>query len=500
MARKNDAAPLPPVDPSRFDRDVVFREIGYKPDPWQELFHAANVRNRLLACGTRVGKTFCLTAEGTAASIKPSPETMAAGEWVGSRGWIVAPTYDLADKLFLPVVKNLRRHFPWLVTSYDKRQRTVRTIGDGFVQAKSADNVDSLVGEGLDWAVIDEAPRIGDDAKEEVKQRLITRDGWFAAIGSPVPCKWFERDFALGQGLGYHYEFAGDPLPGMHYAGREVRFVKSETDVHEHYFSMTVPTHANHRLSVEVLADWERTMAERIFRQDALAEFMGKDGRVYRNFEHLATAERLVSGRAGARYIIGWDVARAKDYSVVSVLDRAAREQVFMDRFQGPWNVQIDRVIRIARHFNRPDIVVDATGKGDPIAEELVRRNNLASAIFSGGLAGVSFDEASTAWAQEAARYGAFAGRVEPLQINNNTIKRDLVETLAVAFDHGLIRILPEPIQLQELRLYEFKQSDATGVIRYGAPAGYHDDTVMALALAWWRASRPMGTADFVMM
>lgn len=481
--------PLPPMDPADFDREAVFRAIGYEPDPWQRLFHDSRARNRILACGVRVGKTFALVAEATAAVVCPSKKSLEAGEWVGSRGWIVAPTYDIADKLFLQVARHIKRHFPWLVTAYSERDRILRTRGGGYVQGKSADNADSLTSEELDWAVIDEAPRIGEFEKEQVRERLLTRAGWLASIGSPVPCRWFLRDFALGQGAGYVYEWTGEPLKGSRYAGRGVRFLPGMGDPDPRYFSMTVPTHANPRIGIDDLADMERTSPERVFRQDALAEFMSKDGTVFHDFERLAIARRLERGEPGRRYAVGWDVARARDYSVVSILDYESKEQVFFDRFQGAWSLQKARVARICYAFNRPDLIIDATGKGDPLVDDMRVLNAEAAARAAAPRPGHPED-----------LRGAFCGRIEGIEFYNNSVKRDVVENLVVGMDQGLVRILDEPVQLQELRLYEYKQSDATGIVRYGAPPGYHDDTVMALALAWWRCSRPMGTASIVLM
>lgn len=489
MGRKaNSTDPLPAMDPAEFDRDAVFRVIGYEPDEWQRHFHASKARNRVLACGVRVGKTHCMVAEGTAATLCPSKKSLELGEWVGSRGWVVAPTYDLCDKMFLPLARHIKRHFPWIVVAYSERDRILKTIGGGFVQGKSADNPDSLTGEELDWAVIDEAPRVSEFCKEQVRERLLTRDGWLVCIGSPVPCKWFQRDFAMGQGTGYDYEWDGTPIDGAKFAGRGIRFVKSLGEVNPDYFSMRVPTHANRRLSLDRLKELEVTSADRTFRQDVLAEFMSNDGAVFTNFDRLAIAKHRANAEPGHRYVVAWDVARTKDYSVVTILDYETREQAFFDRFRGPWEVQMERVVRICRAWNRPDLIIDATGKGDPIAEGMRNRNNSASAMAMNPRPDHPED-----------KLGAFAARVEGIELYNNSVKRDIVENLAVAFDQGLIRILDEPVLLQELRLYEYKQSDATGIIRYGAPPGFHDDCVMSLALAWWRCSRPMGTATILM-
>ncbi|MFA6046568.1 MAG: hypothetical protein WC718_16405, partial [Phycisphaerales bacterium] len=53
-----------------------------------------------------------------------------------------------------------------------------------------------------------------------------------------------------------------------------------------------------------------------------------------------------------------------------------------------------------------------------------------------------------------------------------------------LAFEQGQIKILPEPTQLAELQAYQAEKLPS-GMIRYTAPQGMHDDTVMALALAW---------------
>jgi len=44
--------------------------------------------------------------------------------------------------------------------------------------------------------------------------------------------------------------------------------------------------------------------------------------------------------------------------------------------------------------------------------------------------------------------------------------------------------VLDDPVQTGELLSYESRKT-ASGAITYNAPAGMHDDTVMALAMAW---------------
>ena len=62
--------------------------------------------------------------------------------------------------------------------------------------------------------------------------------------------------------------------------------------------------------------------------------------------------------------------------------------------------------------------------------------------------------------------------------------KPPLIEALALALERDDLRIQPEPTLLAELAAYQQERLPLGGY-RYGAAGGAHDDTVMALALAW---------------
>ena len=69
-----------------------------------------------------------------------------------------------------------------------------------------------------------------------------------------------------------------------------------------------------------------------------------------------------------------------------------------------------------------------------------------------------------------------------------NATKAEIIQALELAFEHKAIRILDNSIQKAELMAYESEKLPS-GLIRYGAPQGMHDDTVIALCLAWWAAA-----------
>lgn len=61
--------------------------------------------------------------------------------------------------------------------------------------------------------------------------------------------------------------------------------------------------------------------------------------------------------------------------------------------------------------------------------------------------------------------------------------KAAIINELAIAFEQQTIRIFPDPTLLGELLAYSAERLPS-GALRYSAPPGQHDDTVVALALA----------------
>jgi hypothetical protein len=70
----------------RLDRDALFEDLSYTPHPGQLLVHRSRARFRVLACGTRWGKSTCAAMEAVAALLEPRERAV---------GWLVAPTYEV---------------------------------------------------------------------------------------------------------------------------------------------------------------------------------------------------------------------------------------------------------------------------------------------------------------------------------------------------------------------------------------------------------------------
>lgn len=141
--------------------------------------------------------------------------------------------------------------------------------------------------------------------------------------------------------------------------------------------------------------------------------------------------------------VIGGDLAKSVDWTVAIGLDRHGGVTGFARWQREKWKVTVERLGAI---IGNTPAMIDQTGVGDPIVETLQE-----SLI---GVEGFTFTPKS---------------------------KQQLMEGLALAIQSGEVSFPDGPIRA-ELELFEYVYTK-TGV-RYSAPEGYHDDCVMALALA----------------
>jgi len=144
-----------PTPERQIDKTALFADLRYAPHPGQLAVHRSRAPRRVLACGVRWGKTLCAAMEAVAAALEPRERGV---------GWVVAPTYDLADKVFREVqlvVGQRLRHRVVTLREHDK-VIVLRNLAGGLceVRGKSADNPVSLLGEGLDFVIVDEAARM----------------------------------------------------------------------------------------------------------------------------------------------------------------------------------------------------------------------------------------------------------------------------------------------------------------------------------------------------
>jgi len=148
-------------------------------------------------------------------------------------------------------------------------------------------------------------------------------------------------------------------------------------------------------------------------------------------------------------YLIGVDLAKHEDFTVITVFDVTTNDVVYFERFnQIDWSTQKARITAVAEAYNKPSIVMDSTGVGDPIAEDLMVQ----------GLNITPFK---------------FTSKSKPL----------LIQKLIFLINNTKITFPRVEVLIDELQRFTFTMGK-DGKFHYAAPSGQHDDCPISLALA----------------
>ncbi len=345
---------------------------------------------------------------------------------LGSRGqnfWWVAPVSAQARIAFNRIVAGL----PEAVRLVNQTRMEITLANGAVIMCKSADKPDSLYGEDVYAAVIDEASRCKEESWIAIRSTITATRGQVRVIGNVKGRKnWAYRMARLAQS--------------------GVRNMA--------YFKITAwDAVAAGILDRAEIEDAERELPADVFRQLYLAEAADDEGNPFGLDAIRACVQDGPMPQLEPAWY-GWDLAKSYDWTVGVGLAQAVagvRPVVRFQRFQQPWH---STILRIRSESGAVPGYVDATGVGDPIVEEL---------IAGGGVNLEGF-------------------------LYTSTSKQQLMEALAVSIQQRKISFPPGPI-VDELEEFEYTFSRSGGV-KYSAPEGLHDDCVNGLALANLAAER----------
>jgi len=255
-----------------------FESIDYHPHPGQQSVHESRARFKVCCCGRRWGKSLAAAREAEPVILQP-----------GTRTWVVAPTYDLTDKVFREIWNDMiiKQRLPTIRQS--EREHYIKFAWGATVEGKSADNPDSLVGEGLDFLVVDEAAKIKQRVWEQyLRPTLTDRRGRALFISTPEGTNWFHDLYLRGQS-------PGDP----------------------DWSSWRFPSWTNPYLPPEDIEEARRTLDPDVFDQEYGAGFTVFAGQVYKNFDpavHVVDRFPVAEGTV-FRY---WDAVAGVDFGYIN--------------------------------------------------------------------------------------------------------------------------------------------------------------------------------------
>jgi hypothetical protein len=197
-----------------------------------------------------------------------------------------------------------------------------------------------------------------------------------------------------------------------------------------------------------------RRFGELMFRQEFECEFLG-EGAVFRKVSEAAVAERQTEPVEGHAYLISVDWGKLSDWTVLAVWDATLGHLVALDRFQQiDYTLQLARLQALCERFRPFALVPERNSVGDPIIEQIAR----------------------APWMPPGSIILPF--------LTTNASKALAVEAFALALEQGAARIIDDPVLTGELHAFEGVRLPS-GLIRYGAPEGMHDDAVIAAIIGW---------------
>ncbi len=317
------------------------------------------------------------------------------------------------------------------------------------VAFKSADSPDSIVARGYNLIIIDEAALI----QEQVFTQQI--------IGT-------------ARKAGIKIFMISTPRGKKHWTYKY--FLKGQDPKETNYLSFKQPYTKNPHFS-PILAALIKDLPDWIFRQEYLAEFIEDGESVFRGLEDcilgpeisfpgnqqewetpeirdikIATPDGEFTRRAAdRRFVVAMDLAKSVDFTVIYVMDLDIGECVYYKRMnKTDYRTVLKEASDLCAKYNSAELIFDATGVGSGLADFL---NN----------------------------YDVIA---HPYVFTNDS-KADLVNRLAISIEYKEISIPNIVTVKNELSAFTYALT-RTGKISYNAPAGFHDDIVIALALANW--------------
>lgn len=355
-----------------------------------------------IRAGRRTGKTYNAVIWLIQQLLIPNPPDYWNGIWVDTRQVNID---KYIERYFMPILRPV-----WHLCSWNGQKKILKLPNGVPVDFGSSQEPENLEGFAYARGVLNEGGIIlkkaglWDNTLEPMFKNEYSK---VKIIGTP---KGKGKFFELGQQYkSYHYSIFDSPF----WKADEIEKVKAQ-----------VPAH--------------------IWQQEYMAEYLDDGGTIFRN---ISSCIREPEPDTPVD-IIGIDLGKHEDFTVIVCANTEKKQIVEIDRFNKiDWTFQKARIINMVEKYGRPKIVIDSTGLGDPIYDDLVKLNM----------------------------------NVEGYKITSAS-KTLLIENLSVALDNKEI-FFPKNLDLiGELEAFSYEESPS-GNIRYSAPDGLHDDCVIALAL-----------------
>ena len=323
-----------------------------------------------------------------------------------------------------------------LIKSYNQSDRIIELKNNSKIQFFGVDNADAIRGNTFDYAICDEAAYYPIDVFETViRPTLLVRGKKCYIISTPK--------------------------------GKHNWFYKYYSQDNKSYTSIEGNYQENKYIDIEEIEAARQTLPDHIFRQEYLGEFLDSEFQVFNNVEQCATLNNWAN-KTPFNYA-GLDLGRKNDFTVLTIFNEAGEiVEIFRDNNK-LWSMQVNQIINKLQKHNAY-CVIDATGVGDAIFEQIKHQyKNVYPYVITG---------------------------------SGEESKQNLIEKLIISIQNSEIKLPTKKLYSvlhDEMSAFECVYTPTSRSIKYQAMQGFHDDTVLSLALAnicWekrWRVSKGSG-------
>jgi hypothetical protein len=252
----------------------------------------------------------------------------------GQNFWWVAPIFQQAKIAY----RRIKRGLPAELYTANDTDLTLTLPNGAVLWFKGADKPDSLYGEDVYAAVIDEASRCKEESWHAVRSTLTATRGPVRIIGNVKGRKNWAYHLARRAESGE---------PDMAYA---------KITAHDAVAAGV--------LAGDEITDAQRLLPEGVFKELYLAEASDDEGNPF----GMAAIRACIAPLSPAPPTAwGWDLAKSLDWTVGIALAQEGQTCRF-ERWQAPWEATIPRIQTLT---GGTCALVDSTGVGDPVLERL---------------------------------------------------------------------------------------------------------------------------------
>lgn len=342
------------------------------------------------------------------------------------------PTYNQARKVIWNGADKdgfrFLSHFPKeIVTNINETEMRVTLTNGSILQLIGADNIDRIVGTNPIGVVFSEYAIMKPEVWDFISPILAENGGWAVFVYTP-----------RGQNHAYHLLRAAEKNPK--------------------WYVELLPVSKTHAVREEDLLEQKLSMSEALYNQEYECDFTQNASAVYKDVHTRTYPMAEYTHNEGAMYQIGVDLAKANDFTVITPFDMTKFRVCPQDSFnQIDYTLQKAKVEAAYYRYNRPQIVMDATGVGQPIVDDLTNK----------GIA------------------------IAPYTFTYNS-RNELLLNLQILLEQNTIKIPDDPELIEQLEAAVW-ETTGQGRTRVTVPEPMHDDRLMSLALAVWKIpTRPV--------